>query len=87
MPNVIVRGKVHQLEKKTGENSSAEGSYAAPVGILGKLIKKKYVGFGQNMDRGQINHVIYTNADVAIGDRIDGNEVVEDFGNGKYGIK
>lgn len=80
-------GKVSTLQKKTGSNESNESSFAAPVNILAKRIKKKYVNFGSHTDRAQINEVVYTHADVSTGDKINGMTVIEDFGNGKYGLK
>lgn len=87
MPLVMALGKVWSLEKRTGKNESNEPTFAAAVNILAKRIKKKYVNFGPNTNRAEINEVIYTQANVAIGDRVNGHLVVEDFGNGKYGIK
>lgn len=85
---ILPRGKIHTLSKPTGaKNEANEKAYGAPVNILAKAIKKKYVNFSGHTDRAQITQVFYTNADVEIGDKLDGREVVEDFGEGKWGVK
>lgn len=87
MPLVMPLGKIHVLEKLAGLNESAERSFAPPVNILAKRVKKKYVNFSPSVNREEINAVIYTQAQVDKGDRIDGMIVVEVFENGKYGLK
>lgn len=86
MISPAARGKIHQLEKKASVNSSNEATYSAPVPILAKVIKKKYVNFQPNLLKLKVDQVFYTAASVAIGDRIDGREVTADFGQGKYGV-
>ena len=80
-----------ELQHKPLSGVNAQGghkTHAAPVTIIGRILKnKKYNIFAEN-EENRFQHILHVNENFTVGlqDLVDGFEVVQDFGNGKWAL-
>jgi hypothetical protein len=92
MPKLAIRQTPWDLHRQISVNEANEPTYAAPLRILGKRIKKNMNAFRLSTEKMSFNHIFYTSTELNDGDKIteieqtSGHIVTADFGNGKYGL-
>jgi len=75
-----------QHEAQTGQTVNGEKTYAAAVDILGRIEKNKRINIFVDNEERRFNDILYVNERYTVnkGDKVNGQEVVQEFDCNKF---